>query len=517
MNEKIKPEWKDKRVAMNGDMQGKEKDYLKIFQQVGVSYFFNFLIILFQPLLIFLLTRLLSVEEYGVYSLMFTTVSLLSVILRLGLVDYIRIKIPGMREEARGKVLLTLLVFSGLALLITALIFYSGREWMISALAIEKYAPLWGISLAIIFFTTLNDLIDSYLISIKKISLGSLAIFLTRSFWVVLLLTAFLIFDAFSLEGVFWFWLAGAAISFSFAVFCIHKEIVVFFKEKCALNLGLLRRALLFSLPLAMMVTLSFVIDASDRYIINYYIGKSAVAIYSLAYGLVTMVASIPIIFQGAITPYFAEKWNLRQDSSSFFNVMLKYSLLVVIPSIIGLLVLREEIITLISGEKYLTASPLITVLIIYPLFAVLIEIINTTLLLRNMVKQVLFIYLAGAIFNIVFNITFMPLFGVVTAAYSITLTYLLVLALMFYFRPREIILRPRYLAGGRTVLAALIMGWFISFFDPNSLASKIGTVLIGGMVYFWLLFLLKVFSAEEKEFLRTLYHRVKQLLSPAD
>ena len=460
-------------------MKSETEKYLRLSGQIGISYFFNLLIILFQPLLISLLTRVLTVEEYGVYSLLFTTISILSVILRLGLVDFIRTKVPGMREEVRARNLFTLLSFSFLTITTVCLLLFFFRTTIISFLGIQNIPFVWTIALGIIIFTTLNDLIDVYLISIQKISVGSSAIFFTRSLWVMLLLLTFSFFGRFSLYQVFILWFWGALGSLLFACFLIRKEIALFIRKK-DIDFQLLRSAIFFSLPLVLMVFFSFIIDASDRYILNYYLGKSAVAVYSLAYGLVTMIASLPLIFQSTIAPYLAEKWNLKEDPSSFFSIMLKYSLIIVVPSIIGMVVFREEAVALLSGAKYSESVSLIAIMAIYPLFAVLIELFNKTLLLRNMIKQTLGVYLAGALFKILFNLLFVPLWGIKAAAYSTTLSFFLMFFLLFLFRPKEISLKKEFIAGKRIVFSALLMGLFLSLFSTSPIWLKLTAVSAG-------------------------------------
>lgn len=489
-------------------MKNETEKYLRLSGQIGISYFFNLLIIVFQPLLISLLTRVLTVEEYGVYSLLFTTISILSVILRLGLVDFIRTKIPGMKVEVRAKSLFTLLSFSFLTVTAACLLLFIFRTRIISFLGIQNISFVWTISLGIIIFTTLNDLIDVYLISIQKISVGSSAIFLTRSLWVMLLLLTFSFFGIFSLYQVFVLWFWGALGSLLFACVLIRREVASFIRNR-EIDFHLLRSAIFFSLPLVLMVFFSFIIDASDRYILNYYLGKSAVAIYSLAYGLVTMVASLPLIFQSTIAPYLAEKWNLKEDPSSFFSIMLKYSLIIVVPSIIGVVVFREEAVALLSGAKYSESVSLIAVMAIYPLFAVLIELFNKTLLLRNMIKHTLGVYLAGALFKIIFSLLFVPLWGVEAAAYSTTLSFFLMFILLFFFRPKEISLKKEFIAGKRIVFSALLMGLFLSLFSTSPLWLKLAAASIGALIYLVLLFVFRVFQAQEKELIHAAWRQI--------
>jgi len=492
-------------------MENKQEHYTKISKQIGVSYFFNFLLLIFQPLLIGLLTRVLSIKDFGIYSLLFTTISLLTVFFRFGLVEYIRNKVPGLKEEERVKTIMTLLVFVILLLGSMGVLLFILNEFITRLLGIGDYPHLWLLCVPIILCLSLHDLINTYLQAIKKIFIQSFLSFFINCFWVMVLFI-FLFFRVnISLGLIFIIWFSGIIFSLLLVIYFIRHEIYFFIKNSLKLDFVKLSKALKFSLPLVMMTTFNYIIMSSDRYFINYYLGKPEVAIYSLAYGIVTAIAFVPSIFQNVIHPYFAEKWNLKEDPSLFFNIMIKYSLMGVFPAIVGLFVLRNEIITLLSGPAYLAAAPVLIVLLLFPLFNTFIDIFNKTLFLRDMTRHSLVMYFFAAVISITLNFFLVPLMGILGAACSAVISYFILLVILFNFRPRNIKFNFGYVKISRILLASLVMGLIIAPINPASWWSKLLVILFGVVVYLLLLFVFRTFSKEEKELIKSFYINLRK------
>jgi len=495
----------------------KEKHYFNLSKQVGTSYFFNLLIILFQPLLTALLTRALSIEEYGTYSLLLATITMFSVLFRFGIVEYIRNKIPGLVEDSRIRTIITLLLFWFIFLMLMGILLFLLSDVIISLLAIQNYTFVWLLSIFLIIFIALNDITESYLTSIKKIFVSSLFSFIAKCSWITVLFALFWLKDAnfsINLNSVFVIWLIGTTGSLFLAIYYLRHEITYFSKNALKFDLPKLRLALNFSIPLVFVISFNWIIEVSDRYLINYFLGKKEVAVYSLAYGLVTILISIPIIFQKVIQPYFSEKWNMGEDASVFFNIMLKYSLMMVLPAISGMFFLRNEIIMLLSGKEYLPAAPLLMVLLPVSLFAVIKYIFDKTMFLRDMIKPMILIYLMAAAVNILFNLYFIPRIGAIAAAYSTVISYFIILLIMFCLRPKEIRIKFNYLKPIRILIASILMGVMITLASPTQYWQTIIMIIGGIIIYALLLFALRVFNLEERKLLYLIYNGVKTKLA---
>jgi len=486
--------------------------YFKISKQMGISYAFSFLTILFQLLLVMILTRKLSIQEFGVYSLLFTVLAILNSFLRFGVESYIITKIPGLDHEKRIRTIITILFFFSLVLIVCSLVLFLFREIIITALNIQEYSSIWNIFVPLAIGITFFDIIIYYLLSIKKIFISSFLRFLCQCLWIVILFLFFFTNDKFSLELVFASWLLNVFFISGISLFFIRWEILDFIKQSLRFDWVRLKEIILFSLPLIIVTIFTLVREYANRLLINHFLGKTDVAVYSLASGLVGFTLFVPYLLQGVIQPYFNEKWNLKQDSSLLFNVMIKYSLIFVLPAITGMFVLRKEIIILLSNLEYLPAAPLMGVLLIFPVFTLLSLLFTQTMYLRDKGKYLLIINGLALIVDITFNLIFIPKIGIISAAYGVVLSSALLSGALIILRPKEILFQWDYLKILPILLASVMMGAIISPINPTSSLFKIMVILLGAATYILFLFMFKVFNKEEKDLIGQIYGNLKSL-----
>ena len=201
-------------------------DYKKITQQFGVSYLFTLLSFVFGPILIFILTRTLSVAEYGIYSILSSTIAVLSTILYLALNAFIITKLPGFKYLKRVKAIFSIVFFELIFLVIVLSILFIPpvQNNLLSFLKLERYKFEFQLSLIIVFVGTLLPLVASYLTANRKIEFESFISFLSKCLWVILLISFFLIFRKFNLAIVFILWSTGVIISLIILLLYLKKD-----------------------------------------------------------------------------------------------------------------------------------------------------------------------------------------------------------------------------------------------------------------------------------------------------
>ncbi len=484
--------------------------YFKISKQMGISYLFSVLIIIFQLLLIIILTRKLSIQEFGVYSLLSAALAILNSFLRFGIESYTVTKIPGLDHEKKVRTIVTILFFFSIFLIVSSLLLFLLRDVIVNALNLQEHLSIWVLFVPLVVTLTFFDIITYYLLSIKKIFISSFLRFLCQCLWVIVLVVFFFTMDKFSLKLVFVPWLLNVAGISIISLFFVRGEISDFIKNSWKFDWLRLKGILIFSLPLVIVTIFTLTGEYTNRFLINHFLGKTEVAWYSLATSLVGFALFIPYILQGVLQPYFNERWNLKQDSSLLFNIMVKYSLIFVLPAVMGIFVLRKEIILLLSNPEYLPAAPLIVVLIFFPVFNILSMLFTQTLYLRDMGKYLLLINGLALMVDIVFNLIFLPRIGVISAAYGVILSSGLIFGAMVILRPKEIIFQWDYLKIMPLLMASLVMGVVISPINPSAPLSKLGVILLGAAVYISCLFVFGAFNKEEKDLIQRIYQNIK-------
>jgi len=489
-------------------------DYKKITQQVGVTYIFTFLTFVFSPVLTFVLTRTLSITEFGIFSILSATITVITTILVFGLPYFIITKLSGYKRTKKVRTIVSIFFFEFIMLAIIILLLFIPwvQNTILHYLKISDYRFEFQLSLIIVFIGTLFVIPAYYLSADRKMEFQSFILFLRTCLWRLLLVLVFFFFGSFALKHVLYLWLIGMIITFIVLLIYLKNDITFFFVKIKSISYNLFKKSIIFSLPLILFFTSGLIISLADKYMINYFNGPALTGIYSLSYALVSMVLSFSGVISGVLYPHVAKAWNEKKEHSILFNAMLKYNLIMVLPAMVGLFVLRNQIITLISGPEYLLASPAITILIAFPLFAALTTILTNNLMLRDKTKLIGYVYTMGAVLNIILNIFLIPRYGINGAATATILSYLFIYIIFHHRTRNQFSWNFKFLRVERMIIASFIMGAVLFFINPTVFSTKIAALVIGVIVYVVLLYLLRVFVKEEyevlKKFLPVFLHR---------
>ncbi len=492
-----------------------KKVYVRITRQIGFSYASNILMFIITPLLVILLTRALTVAQYGIYSILAVTVNVAGVLLDLGLSQYIMSRLAGIHPVQRSRSFFTLSTFLMVFLLIAlAVVLLTPLQGIIlSWLRIADYVPEFRIALAIILCITLIRLFTAYLTAKKHIILVNTVFLLNQSLWAVLLLVAYAITRSITLLSVMVWWFVGVLITLLVCGWLIRREFT-HAHPMSTWKPEVIYEGLLFSLPLLFFITSSWAIEVGNRYLLNSILGSEAVALFTLVYSLLGVVASFGTIVSQTFFPYIAAAWNQRKNYRVYLNASIKYSLMVVIPAIVGFLAMRSQIVTLVSGEKYLEAANVIPGLLLYPLLALLNYIIYQMLLLRRRTVLIGVAYVIGAITNIGLNLVLIPRFHMMGAAIATVISYALVFVVLALGARKSLRFSPGFVKPVRLLVAAAIMGFGVWLASPETAVTKVATMAAGALAYFVLLFVFRFFSSKELELVdRVLPGPLKRLL----
>ncbi|HIK00163.1 TPA: polysaccharide biosynthesis C-terminal domain-containing protein [archaeon] len=493
----------------------KRKKYLKIGREIGFSYILVFLQFIVGPLLIALLTRILGAEKYGIYALFSVFVGLFSLILQPGLSQYLITKLPSYEEKKWPLIFFSVISFEAVFVFAILTIFYFSPlgAMFLDVNKLATYKSLLAVSMVIIFFSTIGGIYDYYYRAKQRINLANFMEFFRLKGWALPLFVLFLLFRRFDLFQVFLAWGIFVVLTLLIYFWKTKKELFYFIRSGGA-QYNLIKPALIFGFPLISTSILSWVIAASDRYILNYFTSASVVGIYSLAYSLLGTLFTMAIIVSSVILPYFSEAWwKDKKQYSTLLNASLKYGLIMMAPGLVGAFVLRNELITLISGPQYIAAAPVVKTLLLYPLFLFLSSALLQVLMVRNQNVFAGFVFLFGGILNIGLNILLIPPYGMHGAAIATVLSYLLMFLLTLYKTRVHKLLDYNFVKLPRIVLSAIIMGAAISFIHPTHALTKLITLAVGAGIYFALLFLTKVFDKNELKLVRGALFSFKKIL----
>ncbi len=483
------------------------KKYRKIGIQLSGSYISNAIIFATSLFFITFLTRNLSVKEFGVYSVLAATITVSSVILDLGITQYIIAKLPQKRKTSDAFFSILLFESALIMLIILIVILTPLKEHTLTFLKLENYGLEFSIALLVIFFGTLWRFFSNYYQARKNIGYANFILILQQCLWVFFIFVLYLATFKINLSSVFLMWLLGSSATLLIAFFGVRKELFSFIRVK-KFDKGSVKQGLVFGLPLLLFYIGAWTLEIGNRYVINFFLGAEKVAVFTLLYSLLGVILALSTTVSATFYPYISEAWRNKKKFETLLNISMKYSLILIIPSLIGFFVLQQQIITLISGEKYLTALQILPFLIFVPLISAAVYNMYLIMLLKNQTGKIGTAYIIAALFSLISSIILVKKLGLVGAAIS-TLAGYSVLLLILYFNVREeLAFNWRFIKLERIILASALMALMIYFINPQTALSKIASIVAGAVVYLVFLLVLKVFGKKELLLVKNLFTR---------
>ncbi|MFH0832266.1 MAG: polysaccharide biosynthesis C-terminal domain-containing protein [Candidatus Aenigmatarchaeota archaeon] len=472
-------------------------EYIRMIRQISFSYASLILTIIINPLLIFLLTRNLTVNDYGVYSLFAVTVSSLVVLLELGLSQFIITKLPGLPHQKKMSTFFSLMFFELIFLLAVAVIFITppAQSFLSAIMKIENFSLGLQFLFVIIFISTLTRLYSAYFVANKKIELNSIILFIQQII-LVAILSAVVGFGELTILRVVVIWLFSSVVAI--VLYSLKSRDVFSVLKSWRIEMSVVVPALIFSMPVIFIFLGSLIIEMGNRYVLNYFTNPATVGIFSLGYSLINLIYVLGATVSNVLQPYIAEAWNRKGDHNLLFNIALKYNIVTILPFMAFMLSLGYQVVGMISGPAYADAAAIMPFLIPFPLFAAMVFLFYQNILLRGRTKIIPAIYITSAAINIALNILLISRFGMYGAAIATTVSYFIMFLMMYFYCKKHVSIDYRYLAVHKVLTAAVVSGLVMWLLNPQVLVEKIAVFALGFLVYAALLFVFKVFDKRE-------------------
>ncbi len=373
--------------------------------------------------------------------------------------------------------------------------------------------PLIKIASFIIPFRTLSHIFRKILISEKKIFLQTLSESILEKSTLLLFLCLCIFFHLPIFFVVFGL-LLSTLLSFFFDLFLFLKKINLPKKIPAQYRHW---EWLAFSLPLLLSGFFTFFIQWSDNILVGKLMGASLLGIYALAYSLADFIGFLQIPFLTMFTPLSAEQFALEENKSPvlLFQKTVGWLFMLSLGFVIILILFGKELLSSFFGPLFSPGyAPLVILsggFLLYNIFSIS----EALLILHKKTRLVFSINFATASLNIILNIIFIGMWGIIGAAIaSILAINIKGIATYISAKNNDPLSLP-----SRTLLKALAAGclaFFIglflkTFFDSLLLMFIILPVSIF-ILYTYLLFLFRAITKEDRNLL---YLFIKRLGAP--
>jgi len=451
-------------------------------------------------ILIPVLTKNLGAFGYGLWSQAFATVSLSLIVFRLGFDLSIPRLFPGKEIKKIREDLYSILILVILVTGIFSVTLYLFPDILANAI-FEGNVLIVEIVAIIIFVSCLDMIFLSVFQAFREMK--KLAIINVISSYTKVGLTIFLVILGYGLIGAILAVLIVRA-SVSIVLYYLIRERLPFKKP----NFPNLKEYLSLGLPTIPAAMSHLVVDVTDRYIIGFFWGATFVGYYTPSYALGKIVPTflgslLAFILLPSLSDYY-EDGNISMVKQ-LLSLSTKYFLLISIPSFIGIIIVGRQILVLFTTPEI--AQEGYNILVLTALVGILVGIYNihkNSIFLEKKTKLIGAFWGAGATINLIGNIIFVPRIGIIAAAITTIISYLLVTSLVLSFSFKKFSNSFNYLTIGKMFLSAILMSFVLSVFHRYIWTNPFFLISLGIIIYFPTLYFLGGIKKEEIDFLRS-------------
>jgi O-antigen/teichoic acid export membrane protein len=368
-----------------------------------------------------ILTRALTKEQYGVMSLVYTTMFLAVAVSKAGLSDgIIRFHkeysaLPEKRTIFSSTVLMRGLIFSLVSVLLYLALIPVLNRYLTTG---GNYIICFAVMACYLFIRPLNIIVINFLrANGKTVFLNAVGLISTAvSVGLSLLLLLYFIRE---LYGYF----IGVVIAELFASIIFFSWFLRKYKVIPARASGDLAIQLIkFGLPLLFSECAFLALSYVDRYLIVAYYDEAVLGLYSAGYNLAMYIANILMFsISYAIVPIYVDIYGGegREKTEAFLQKCLNYLLIAVIPICFGFFAVAKDLFITLASEKYASAATFSPIILLGTIIFALNSIFHAGLYLAKRTMTMLSIMLLAVAVKVLMNILLLPAYGVMGAAIS--------------------------------------------------------------------------------------------------
>ncbi len=251
-----------------------------------------------------------------------------------------------------------------------------------------------------------------------------------------------------------------------------------------------LRHLLNMALPFALAAIFVKVYSYVDTLLISKFLDTTAVGLYSIAYKFTYAFQFLPLAFIAALYPRFSSAAVHDQDQlSHLFERAMWYMMLLSIPLTLGIWLISDQAVLLV-GSAYANSATVLSVLI-FVLIPIFLDFpIGALLNASNRQATKTTIMGLTMVINIVLNVIFVPIVGILGAAIAALISFLFMFGAGLFFVPRLIpTFRFRQLLRDLAVIAFSGILMLIAGVIAKPFIGWIAVIPVCGAVYLLSLF----------------------------
>ncbi len=431
-----------------------------------------------------LLTRNLSVVEYGILGLITSSLTFFIAVGKLGVQQsvirfFAQVKNKTIEYSSVQMNSTVTVVFFCLATLTTIVWLLAGHRLVPSILDYEGISSLFSIAAVVIFVRLLGSGVMNFLRAQQRSGVVATVTLIIRLVYLCLILLA-LLFTDLNPFVVVAFLLVAELAGVGFATKQYWPDFQFDFQ---AISKPLAKAMLIYGIPLMLLESLGLIMRLSDRYLIGALLDETALGMYSASYNFTSYLDIIILAsLTQAIRPMYMEIWESTgaQQTRDFLAQGFHLFLVIGIPFVAIFSLVSPHLLNFLASPKYAPG----TVIIPFVAFSYLLEgcvyFLAAGLYIQKNTKALVIWGAISAVINILLNFIMIPKYGIVGAAAVTVLAYTVfmlgVSRQAFKFLSFDFDLRT-------PALIALISGLIFYLGYQTSYGSDLGSFFVKGCI----------------------------------
>ncbi|ATU08248.1 flippase [Methanohalophilus portucalensis] len=475
------------------------KEYKLFAQRVGLVGLTKFVNRFQGVILLPILTKNMSVGDYGIWAQIMVTIGLIPSLMSLGLSQSMVRFMP----SVKNKVNFQDMFYSFLSVITLTGIFASLGIYLMSEqiadLLFDGDRLIVEVLALVVFFEGILKLLLNYFRATQQIKRHSMLTVAKNVLTVVIV--AFFVLQG---EGIF-----GAVKGLLITIVIMLLIALLFIIRDLGLKVPKfndLRQHLAFGIPTESSTMSKWILNSSDRYVISGFLGTSAVGYYSPGYTLGTVlqmfVAPLNFMLPMILSKHY--DGNNLEEVKRYLSYSLKYFLAIAIPAAFGLSLLSRQLLEILSTPEIAEQGYFITPFVaIGAIFFGIFSVFEKVAMLVKKTKVIGTIWVIAAALNLGLNMLLIPHIGIIAAAATTLLSFTAALGLMARYSLRYLQFDMDFAFILKSVFASVLMSGIILLWNPSGLFAVLGVIGACVVFYFVILILLKGFNKEEFKFFK--------------
>ncbi len=371
---------------------------------------------MFQFFIPVLLVRVISNEDFGVFRQFQFVASTFLGFTAMGFGTSLYYFYPVLDDTGKQKIIQqTQLLYAVSTIILLIILYFFGKE-ILTYFNFTEFINLALYLVAYILFTRLSTIID-VIFTLEKNT------FLNKVFPSVDKLMRFLIFllTVLIIPGIKGPIMALVIYSIVRFVYCTY-HISPYLKKIYKIDLVLLKKQLIYTVPLGLAIVLNQISTKFDKILVNQHITPEEFGIYSIAFLGIPILGNFFQSIHNVVVPQISIYINddKLNEATKLWKKMVDKTSSVTIPAVFIFLLLADEIITILYTKDFIEAANYYRIFIL----SFLVSMFSYNIILRgaNKTKYILIIDAVSTLLTVLFGIIIIPIYGL----YGAILTALL-------------------------------------------------------------------------------------------